>query len=134
MTADAATTRRAVSCSVRPMILPTAASSSRWESPAGGRAKPSPMSDDPARTLSRSRTCLRNRATTKLRAATGTVHRKTVWSVSAYASTIGSATSAGSRCRPSGLSAARAIVAGSAAPVRAPSATAADSFGASVLS
>ncbi|CAM5618689.1 hypothetical protein SFUMM280S_07064 [Streptomyces fumanus] len=75
--------RRAVSSRVRPMIFPIDASSTRRESASCGCAKPSPISVEPARALSRSRTCLRNRATRKPSAATGTVHRKTVWMVSA---------------------------------------------------
>ena len=50
----------------------------RWESAVDGDAKPSPMSVDPMRALSRSSTCLRKSATTNPRTATGTVHRNTV--------------------------------------------------------
>ena len=84
-----------------------------------GEAKPSPMSVEPARALSRSGTCLRKSATTKPTAATGTVQRNTVCRVSAYASMIGAAAVGGQRVQA--LRALRGLgeVAGSAVPVTA---------------
>ncbi len=125
--------RRAVSSSVLPMIFPTDASRVRLLLASCGEAKPSPMSVEPARALSRNGTCLRNRATTKPRTATGTVHRNTVWMVSAYASTMGADAGAGSRCTPSGLVEAPAITDGSAAPVRTAAPTPSRRWGPSAL-
>jgi hypothetical protein len=127
------TIRRRVSDPVPPRIFPTVASRRCRLSAADGVAKPSPRSVDPIRALSRSCTCLRNSETRKPSSATGTVHRKTVCSVSAYAFTRGAAVADGRLCSPSGLVAALVTAAGSAAPVRAASATPSARFGFSVL-
>ncbi len=80
---DSATMRRAVSGPARRRIPATADSRTFAGSPVLGWAKPSPMSVELARALSRSFTCFRKSETTNPSRATGTVHRKTVWRVSA---------------------------------------------------
>ena len=81
--------------------------------------------------LSRSRTCLRNNATTKPSTATGIVHMNTVCNASAYAAMIGAA-ARGQRVQALGLPP-PAIVAGLAVPVWAAVATPSSAPGVSEL-
>ncbi len=128
---EPSTIPRAVSAPMFRTSLPTASSSSLAESPeaVAGEPNPSPMSVDPARALSRSRTCLRKSATTNPNTATGTVYRNTVCRACAYASITGAATAGSSWCTPSGVDAARASCSGSCPESRAASTYAASSPG-----